>query len=240
MPTYKELLEAKEWKLKRNAIVKRDTLRCNNCYNQTLLSKCEISHGLKQNIPNTDFSIYFILPIQKKAELNVIAKNLIDAKGKCFLKNENTVLQLNLDTTNILIYHEKLDTDIVKPLAVRTLVKSEYELFHGIPVISNLAPSLEITKNWIYNTTLHVHHKYYKYGLLPWEYPDSALITLCWPCHESLHRNEKVPVFDENGNIIEELTPCDRCSGAGVFPEFHHVYNGICFKCDGARYLELM
>ena len=32
--------------------------------------------------------------------------------------------------------------------------------------------------------TLSVHHKYYRTDLEPWEYPGSALITLCQDCHE--------------------------------------------------------
>lgn len=31
---------------------------------------------------------------------------------------------------------------------------------------------------------LQVHHKAYKKGLKPWEYPDDMLITLCSDCHE--------------------------------------------------------
>lgn len=30
---------------------------------------------------------------------------------------------------------------------------------------------------------LHVHHKYYRNGADPWDYPDEALITLCASCH---------------------------------------------------------
>ncbi len=33
-------------------------------------------------------------------------------------------------------------------------------------------------------STLHVHHRYYKTGLDPWDYPDISLITLCEECHE--------------------------------------------------------
>lgn len=33
-------------------------------------------------------------------------------------------------------------------------------------------------------TTLHVHHKYYERGFMPWEYPDAAYVTLCERCHE--------------------------------------------------------
>ena len=33
-------------------------------------------------------------------------------------------------------------------------------------------------------TTLHVHHRYYKKGNLPWDYPEKSLVTLCEICHE--------------------------------------------------------
>lgn len=32
--------------------------------------------------------------------------------------------------------------------------------------------------------TLHVHHGYYRYGMDPWEYPDSSLHVYCESCHE--------------------------------------------------------
>lgn len=32
--------------------------------------------------------------------------------------------------------------------------------------------------------TLHVHHHGYCQNLDPWDYPDAALLTLCWECHE--------------------------------------------------------
>ena len=45
-----------------------------------------------------------------------------------------------------------------------------------------------------------VHHKYYlKYPneqhVLPWDYPDDALITLCDDCHKWWHANNKVKVY---------------------------------------------
>lgn len=35
---------------------------------------------------------------------------------------------------------------------------------------------------------LHVHHLFYKKGLLPWDYKDDELITLCDNCHEYITR----------------------------------------------------
>ncbi|PSR54882.1 hypothetical protein AHMF7605_15920 [Adhaeribacter arboris] len=86
---------------------------------------------------------------------------------------------------------------------------------------------------------LHVHHKYYQDELLPWEYPNDALTTLCWHCHKELHENGKLRWLDKNGLEKGVLTNCSRCHGAGVFPEYKHVNSGICFQCHGAKYKEL-
>ena len=42
---------------------------------------------------------------------------------------------------------------------------------------------------------LQVHHRYYEEGLLPWDYPDAALVTLCEDCHKRLHRNQVMTVY---------------------------------------------
>lgn len=34
--------------------------------------------------------------------------------------------------------------------------------------------------------TLHVHHRWYERGRMPWDYPNSALWTLCDRCHKSI------------------------------------------------------
>lgn len=44
------------------------------------------------------------------------------------------------------------------------------------------------------STTLHVHHKYYQDGHLPWEYKDDVLVTLCEKCHSLIHAN--IPTSD--------------------------------------------
>lgn len=36
-------------------------------------------------------------------------------------------------------------------------------------------------------TTLHVHHPYYKKGASPWEYDHMDLMTLCEDCHKVEH-----------------------------------------------------
>lgn len=88
---------------------------------------------------------------------------------------------------------------------------------------------------------LHIHHKYYIYGDCPWEYPKSALITVCHKCHLKIHQTTTIPVYsDQNFNSKIDLTPCLRCSGTGFMPEYHYYQNGICFKCGGKKFEELI
>ena len=47
---------------------------------------------------------------------------------------------------------------------------------------------------------MHVHHKYYVVGKNPWEYPNSALVTLCEECHSELHNTTKIPIHDKELN----------------------------------------
>lgn len=53
------------------------------------------------------------------------------------------------------------------------------------------------------NGVLNCHHKYYVSGKKPWEYPNSALITLCEKCHTTLHATTKISV---KGNLKSKKT----------------------------------
>lgn len=39
---------------------------------------------------------------------------------------------------------------------------------------------------------LNCHHKYYLAGRKPWQYPSSALVTLCENCHTIVHKTTKI------------------------------------------------
>ena len=82
-------------------------------------------------------------------------------------------------------------------------------------------------------TRLEVHHKLYVLNKLPWEYEDDDLMTVCNKCHEEIHKNEEIHVFDESKNHIIQTERCTRCGGSGFLPEYDHVEDGICFKCRG-------
>ena len=89
---------------------------------------------------------------------------------------------------------------------------------------------------------LNVHHRYYVYNAMAWEYEDDALVTLCHHCHMLIHKSLSPLQYLQKGDKLEplKLTPCSRCNGAGYFPEFKHVLSGKCFRCHGERYEELI
>jgi hypothetical protein len=55
-------------------------------------------------------------------------------------------------------------------------------------------------------TTLNVHHRYYDFGVDPWDYPHSALVTLCQPCHEFEEKHKR----DAEAGLIKSM----RAAGA--------------------------
>lgn len=52
--------------------------------------------------------------------------------------------------------------------------------------------------------TLHVHHLYYERGREPWEYPNSAFLTLCADCHEM--ETEELPLAVDH--LVLALKKC--------------------------------
>ena len=50
---------------------------------------------------------------------------------------------------------------------------------------------------------MEVHHEYYLPGLEPWEYPDSALVTLCPGCHKTEENGRKQAYVGLNRAIAD-------------------------------------
>lgn len=90
-------------------------------------------------------------------------------------------------------------------------------------------------------TILHVHHKYYVFGHLPWEYKNEALVTVCHDCHVAIHEKERISVYvDDTYQDKLYLTPCLRCNGTGFLKEYFYFQNGICFRCNGRKFEEFI
>jgi len=90
-------------------------------------------------------------------------------------------------------------------------------------------------------TILHVHHKYYVFGNLPWEYKNEALVTVCHECHIAIHDKEKILVYVDNSFKEKlDLTQCSRCNGTGFLEQYLYFQNGICFRCNGRKFEEFI
>lgn len=66
-------------------------------------------------------------------------------------------------------------------------------------------------------STLHVHHLYYRKSLLPWEYEMSAYLTLCCDCHY-----DEKEAFEMKKDLLEALSEKGCLSG-----DFMHLSNGF-------------
>ena len=87
---------------------------------------------------------------------------------------------------------------------------------------------------------LHVHHTYYIKNHLPWQYDYDSLLTVCQHCHNHIHQNTKIFVYEDSSKKKQlTITSCERCFGTGFLSEFHYYENGVCFSCSGNRYYEL-
>lgn len=71
------------------------------------------------------------------------------------------------------------------------------------------------------NKTLHVHHKIYRKGAMPWEYSDSDLQVLCKDCHEAEHvirdRIKESLAKVDPSNLDHILGYIDGCIAVDVY-----------------------
>ncbi len=240
---YKVQLEQPEWLTKRKQILNRDSHRCVECSNQSYQQA--FSSGLIFNNRQYEKILKSVLH-NENFIVNIwdMRENRIQT---AFIKREN----FNPDKSYVAFY--ELSGKYANIVGLKNILDERIELSPSILDIVRLGIKGRVTNRtfdsvyeiispndtWNYIKGLHVHHTYYQEGKLAWQYDQSALQTLCWVCHEKLHKNKTVPVLDSNGNAIGLYTNCKRCAGAGYFPEFYYVNSGICFRCDGNRFEEL-
>lgn len=138
-------------------------------------------------------------------------------------------------------YRGKYYRELTEEEQLASQQKVEADLLGDGSLIVNLMSARCLTDETTTPVILHVHHTYYVFGDLPWEYPVEDLQTLCHDCHFDLHTRTVIPFYlDESKNQKFQLTPCTRCYGTGFIKEYHYFKNGICFLCHGRRYMELL
>ena len=77
---------------------------------------------------------------------------------------------------------------------------------------------------------LNVHHRKYRKGVQPWNYPNEDLTTLCVSCHQAEHginSDGKLPDY------VKDICVCDKCNGTGIVKIYRYNWQGLCFKCAG-------
>ena len=217
--TYEELLMDERWVARRGEIIKRDTSICTNCKNKSLIE--DLSYSNKYN-----FSLTFLKP-RIKASIQMDDNSFISGwVDRNFLELDEAFLKGSRPRIPHIIY--KIREENEKEFIALGLFTVEIDTNNQIGKIVNEKKLIKF--NWYNLKVLHVHHRYYREGWYPWEYPDDALTTLCWKCHETLHNNVTVKYLDKDGNEKSGLTPCSRCYGAGWFPEYKHIEAGVCFR----------
>ncbi|MCG3166810.1 MAG: hypothetical protein POELPBGB_02593 [Bacteroidia bacterium] len=225
--TYAEKLNDERWSSRRNYIIQRDSNKCVCCG--------------KEKTPGISFIKNY--------------EEFIKSSGAIFLEEH-----IKESSKYITAYTKAEDINIFKEhklMHLLKLIKNEYYLIENINILGQIPANTRIidlifadqenTKSkWLKTkskvaflikffspTILHVHHKCYYINREPWDYKDEELTTVCQNCHKNIHINTIIPLYDKNGRNIRDLITCDRCNGAGYFPEFKHVYMGLCFKCSG-------
>lgn len=259
MGDYYDALFEEEWQTKRQGILQRDSCRCAMCgRTRTREVICAEEPGRPTQ------TVHIGLSFDKDS---AIVNDLVASCDKTFLRSGHVslfggkaqTLELENGVRYLLIGRTYLLTTTAPDAQALTKDTVQYGL--AVCRDGSLAPVLytedDIPFAPLQDTTmprpfkldhpleLHVHHKYYVLGRKPWEYPDEALITLCSDCHEKLHKSGivDIPVYaiDSNGRKIKmEYTPCIRCDGQGYLKEYLYYQGGICFRCNGAKYEELI
>ncbi len=250
--TYEELLQSDEWKAKRIEILARDKNTCTNCLNESLINNCEIgSIQSRDNFSNsrkTGFYSLLVFTDNQEHILGAVPKNKITyfkeqiVYYKILAENEMaTIIAMRIKTReeNEREYDASREAlsqlNLPEEVILKLLNKSNNKE-NSSTSFNSINPETLI---WKFVNGLHIHHKYYQLERKPWEYPNEALTTLCLHCHEKIHNETKIEVYDAKNNLIKDLIPCSKCSGTGHIPKYDYYYSGICFKCNGDKYENL-
>lgn len=273
---YAELLERKEWKDKRESILKRDDYTCQKCGRRGFSFRSfKISGYSEFNDFMKGWTIDDIPVVEYLKNIEWKGNEYLPMLSveKKFYKNNRRLISFNTDDKNT--YSFITDDLLLHPFYLKyeqkelRIINKERDLSSSIDLIAfKLRRNHTLSSNYIkifqdkgdisiligdklfvFRTskygvfryralnfsTLHVHHKYYIEDRYPWEYDDSALITLCSDCHSEIHKQENTPLLSADGEtIISDLPVCDRCCGRGELPQYKYYMNGVCFKCHGA------
>lgn len=201
---YQEQLKTKEWKDKREAILKRDDYKCTEC-------------GLKRPV---------LLGINRK--IGIIDHQEFSKSGQLFLDLKNNKAHL-MFYYGLPLYYESFvlgDITNAKIEDLRFAEQKKEDIMRLLCFTDNIS-------NEDLRPDLHVHHKFYIHGNRAWEYEDDALVTLCIDCHQKEHDEKVIKVYSKNKEELYIIEKCGKCYGSGYLKEYDYYCDGICFDCHG-------
>ncbi|MCG9971166.1 HNH endonuclease [Christiangramia crocea] len=243
MKEYINLLETGEWKRKRLEILNRDNFTCQRCgFNKSNFKDSIVSFitgeyeikVIKEALIN-----HLELTIHQNQGIKIIAKsNKLIPDKSAFILVLNFIDKRfkNKEFKGSLIEDKYYGIDDYSPkINVENLLDKDIDKYtidlNGVWIINPRNDTQGVIKEKEY---LEIHHKCYRTNKEIWDQDDNEYITVCNVCHKIAHENYKIPYYDENNNILNNLIPCNRCYGKGSFPEFSHVNGGTCFRCYGS------
>jgi hypothetical protein len=212
--TYLEQLRTKEWKEKRIEILERDNCKCAKC-------KCERpkyigylkSFGIKTFYDMQKEGYNLFLRDSSDSILFMVTKTRIASLERAMFIGE---LEKELEPNNLYYAKRWIESDDSNNQG-----KVELICFKEKITIDQIYPDLNI------------HHKYYVIDKYAWEYDNTALITLCYKCHQLEHENNVINVYAQSGGKLYIAERCNKCNGSGYLPMYDYFHNGICFSCEG-------
>jgi hypothetical protein len=264
--TYLELLQTADWKEKRKKILIRDKWECQKCFNNSIISNHNVGlfeaennkiYGTTKRIlidnENSSFGGMvgdYIVPYlssnlvayfnEGNGYINIIAlRNLCIEELKLIKHKEGVTQRYALKRFEKIQTRNFQDTEEIDNDEKNRKERLKEFILNTNNVYKQLSIKSIENYKWVFSR-LDIHHEYYQDGCLPWEYSDDALVALCRICHETHHRNKEIVHLDISGRDIGKLNPCQRCSGLGYLQQYNHIENGICFLCNGNRYIEFI
>lgn len=216
--TYLDLLQTQNWKTFRHVILARDNWTCLKCSNSFLEQELALPFNKafinpKSTLNRNGLTSFIVESVYETDFGGIVLPSFFWHEDKEFFD------KLTLDSSCSVLSNSSEGKDGNK--------------------YSHLV-ALKRESEFLYVRNIHIHHTYYQDGLNPWEYPTTSLQSLCWQCHEDLHKSSSVIYLDKNGFEIGSLTPCSRCFGAGYLPQYSYYMDGICFACNGRKYQEFI
>lgn len=240
---YPDQLKHPEWRKKRDNILNRDNHRC---------QLCGRGRSTFIQLPDQCWNVG-INYHSSQGEISPISINIPDFMNLIHTKHISIIR--HSESNNLLSISDNGIIGLVITKNIKTLHRDSQKINlikHRSGLLSYLVKDRDIDStnlNIRYTAyasptpiILNVHHKRYIIQHKAWEYNDQDLITLCNECHIKIHKAIGVKVYSDEHRYMQEipLTPCLRCDGTGYFPEYKHIEHGVCFRCRGARFEELI